>query len=180
MDIFNPNSKTRFFGKLIPNIVLYGIIAVALLIGYKIYSSISSFFSMIADFFGLGDKDKDPATTNQKAITNTYESDPAVKSQITVKTRSISDDIYNILDNLYLDRKKLNSLFGKITGPNQMKAVYVAFGERTISPGVAFRKTGNLKTLLEFRLGDKINEKIKIIGQNKYFTIKMSLDMLTK
>jgi len=162
MSITKPNSKTKVFGFRISNTLLYIIVAALIFVAIKVGSLFANVFRKIKRMLGLGgDEDID---INQEEINKVLTKDTAVQSQLTVGNRQIADQIFNSVNGFIINDNDLYGAFKKITGPNQMKAVYLAYGQRTVTIIPFYNFTGNLVAMLKWRLTDSAFN--KNIGTN--------------
>lgn len=150
MDLTNPNAKTRLFGFSLSNTVIYVLAAVVLFLGFKMTVVFVNLFKKLKRMLGFGSDES--TEVNQEYITKSMENDPAVKSQLTIGARTIADNIYNAINGFGIDEKALFAAFTSITGPNQMKAIYLAYGTRTCGIIPFYNFTGNLIATLKWRL----------------------------
>lgn len=151
MSITNPNANTRLFGFSIPNILMYVILAAVIFIFIKMGSIVGGIIDRIKKMFGFSGEDAQ--ADNQKEITNSLTKDPAVKLELNTGNRNKAEALYNALDGFGYDLDAIYSIFRSITGPNQLKAIYVAFGTRTVGPPL-FNVTGDLAACLKARMWD--------------------------
>lgn len=162
MSITNPNAKTTLFGFKISNMLLYAIVIGLVFLVIKVGSLFSNIIKKFKRMLGLGgDEDTD---INQEEINKVLTKDTAVQSQMTVGNRQIADQIYNSVNGFIINDKDLYGAFKKITGPNQMKAVYLAYGQRTVTVIPFYNFTGNLVAMLKWRITDSAYN--KNIGTN--------------
>jgi len=152
MNITNPKAKTSVFGFSVPNVVLYAVLAVVVLLVVKVGNIFSNAWRKIKSMLGLGG-DED-VQINQDEIKKVLEKDVAVQTQMTLGTRQIADNIYNAVNGFGIDDNALYGAFKNISGPNQMKAIYLAYGQRTVTIVPFYNFTGNLSAMLRWRLTD--------------------------
>lgn len=175
MSITNPNAKTSVFGFKISNMLLYAIIIAIVFLVVKVGSLFANVFRKIKRMLGLGgDEDVD---INQEEINKVLTKDVAVQSQLTVGNRQIADQIYNSVNGFIINDNDLYSAFKKITGPNQMKAVYLAYGQRTVTIIPFYNFTGNLVAMLKWRLTDSAFNK-NIGTDNVRYSIRTLLNWI--
>ena len=181
MSLTNPNGRTNLFGFNISNVLMYGLILCAILVVVKIGVIFGNIFKSIKKFLGLSD-DED-TEKNEQNIEENLKKDKAVQSQSKLtSTQVIAKDIFNAVDGFGLNEDLLYDSFRRITGPNQMKAVYLAYGERKVGIIWGYSFTGTLDVMLRWRLMSyQLNKELGKIGKHPVgWSIATKLSWLKK
>ncbi len=160
MKIFNPDGTTRLLGKSIPNIFVWILLAIAVLLVIKIGNIFSSIFNKIKSFLGFDDTQQ--RDDIQKTIINEIKKDPAVQPQMIVANATKAQRLEEAMQGFGFDDDAIYEIFATISGPNMMKAIYTYFGTRTIRKAYFFTHTGDLGSCLRDRLWSyQLNRKLK-------------------
>lgn len=93
---------------------------------YLIYKLKTGTFSEL-----LGIKGAEAQNKAQTNIHKQLENDAGVKSQSTAGNIAKAERLHKAMNHLGTDEKDIYDVLKTITGPNQMKAVYLAYGVRT-------------------------------------------------
>lgn len=102
----------------------------------------------------LGFADDEDTLKNTEQIYKELEKDPGVKTQVNNGSRMIADQIYNAVNGFLFDDEMLYNAFKSITGPNHMKAIFLAYGTRTVTIIPFYNFSGDMAAMLCWRLTD--------------------------
>lgn len=103
-------------------------------------------------FLGLAPKLETEETKALNKAFDEMKSAPGVNSQLTPENTIKAELIFDAINGYGYDIEALRSVFKTITGPNQMKAVSIAFGVRTVSFMFIINHTGTLESCMRYRL----------------------------
>lgn|GEM_PF-5833850 len=67
-----------------------------------------------------------------KDIFKTLEKNPGVQSQMTVANKATANELYDCMHGLGTRTQGIFTIFRKISGPNEMGAIFLAYGKRTL------------------------------------------------
>lgn len=171
MKILDANGTTRLLGKSIPNIAVWLMLALGVLLIIKIGNIFSSIFGKIKSFLGFDSTEQRDEVQNQ--IIQDIKKSPAVQTQMTTANAHKAQRLEQAMQGFGFDDDAIYEIFDSITGPNMMKAVYAYFGTRTIRV-LILTETGDLPYLLRDRLWSyQLNRKLK-----NGFTINQKLSWI--
>jgi len=163
-------------GLKIPNIIFYilgfGII-IYLFNNFK--NGISSGLSNL--FKNDSDLQKDDVLQNSFKI---LEKNPSVKSEMTTNSLSLANALFDALDGFGTDKSAIYNIFLRITGPNQMGAIFHAYGKRTLTQIFIPTHTGDLQGALKNELSvQELNENRQKDPNKPKWSVQTKLNWLS-
>lgn len=123
MSFTNPNAKTNVLGLTVPNVVLYGVIALVVLFVFGLWKGIRNIFRKVTGVFS-DDQAQDILEDTIKSISNLKD----VQYQMTATNQRKAAELLEAMQGPGTDEKKIAEVFMSITGANQFGAVYTFFG----------------------------------------------------
>jgi hypothetical protein len=164
-------------GNKVPQIVVFSVIAY---IGYSIFRGSKNGISTgLANLF-KSDTEKQQDAVLQESF-KILEKNPNVQSQRTILAKTQANQLYESMSGFGTDEETIFKVFRQITGPNQMAAVFLEYGKRSL--GFMYQTffdthTGDLITALRSELNPEDLNKNLNTGSGAKWSIETKLNWL--
>lgn len=134
MAITNPNHKTNLFGFNIPNLLLYGLIALVIFVFFSLWKGIKNTFSSIfGSDSGTGIFGQSSGNQIVTSLLDRLKKSDMVKSNMTAENQNKAAKLLDAMQGMGTNVKAIKSIFDSITGQGQFAAIYSFYGIRKLT-----------------------------------------------
>lgn len=134
MAITNPNHKTNLFGFNIPNLLLYGLIALILFVFFSLWKGIKNTFNNVFGSDGasglFGQSSANQISSN---LLDRLKKNDTVKANMTAANEAKAAKLLEAMQGAGTDEKTIKQIFDTITGQGQFAAIYCLYGIRKLT-----------------------------------------------